>query len=345
MTINAVAGGTAGLTVASRLAEANFSVLLLEAGGFPDGYGLPWDSASLTSDMSDSSVDWNFTSLPIPGLNGRSVAQHRGLCLGGTSSINGLTYGRGSASIYDNWQAMGNPGWGWDAVQQYFERTTYLVPPPSEDHFRTYNSSLYNPSGGPAQLGYTNYNPPSLDAFVESLPSIDIPIAIDLNNGTNVGGKHELSWLAPANQTRVSSYSAFWNDTVSRPNFEGITFAVVQKILFRHSGNQEPVAYGVEYNFPFNGTSQTEVALANKKVIFSAGTLQTPQILQLSIPVVYDKCLRNSLNDVPTVQMILQSTDAASTNQFQQNMTAQMIAEVAKAQNPASPTDPLNTID
>ncbi|TKA64078.1 hypothetical protein B0A55_10285 [Friedmanniomyces simplex] len=43
--------------------------------------------------------------------------------------------------------------------------------------------------------------------------------------------------------------------------------------------------------------------------------------------------------------MILQSTDAASTNQFQQNMTAQMIAEVAKAQNPASPTDPLNTID
>jgi choline dehydrogenase len=130
------------LTLAARLAEANFTVLVLEAGGFPDHYGLPYDSPSLTAEMVsklkcklsiflwlrgdlDTPVDWNFTSLAIPGLNGRTIAQNRGFCLGGTSSINGLTYGRGSASVYDNWEAMGNPGWGWNDIEEYFERVSF----------------------------------------------------------------------------------------------------------------------------------------------------------------------------------------------------------------------------
>ena len=44
-------GGTAGLTVAARLVEADFTVIVLEAGGFPDSYELPFDSPSLTGEM------------------------------------------------------------------------------------------------------------------------------------------------------------------------------------------------------------------------------------------------------------------------------------------------------
>lgn len=49
-------GGTAGLTVAARLVDAGFSVLVLEAGGFPDQYGLPWKSPALTGEMTSTSV-------------------------------------------------------------------------------------------------------------------------------------------------------------------------------------------------------------------------------------------------------------------------------------------------
>ncbi|ETI23368.1 hypothetical protein G647_05169 [Cladophialophora carrionii CBS 160.54] len=357
-----IGGGTAGLTVAARLVEADFTVLVLEAGGFPDSYGLPWDSPALTGEMTDTPVDWNFTSLAIPGLNGRTVAQHQGFCLGGTSSINGLTYGRGSRSIYDNWEAIGNPGWGWDDVQEYFERTWKLVPPPNDAHYRTYDPSLYDPNAGPGELGYTNFNPPSIDAFVESLPSIGIPISLDLNSGNNIGGKHELSTLDPLSQTRISSYTAFWNTVVGRSNFEAITFAVVEKILFRSAdgkeGSSQPVAYGVEYSTTINGQKRKQTAYANKEVILSAGTIQTPKVLMLSgigprqtlqdleIPVVYDnEWVGKNLRDSPSFSMIVKTTDEASTNKFQHNMNAIQAAMAEKASDPTSSSNPLNAID
>jgi len=76
-------------------------------------------------------------------------------------------------------------------------QTWKLSPPESDAHYRTYDPSLYNASGGPGILGYTNYNPPVIDAFVESLPSIGIPIILDLNGGNNIGGKHELNTMNP----------------------------------------------------------------------------------------------------------------------------------------------------
>lgn len=166
-------------------------------------------------------------------------------------------------------------------------QTWKLSPPQSGAHYRTYDPSLYNASAGRGILGYTNYNPPSIDAFVESLPSIGIPIASDLNSGNNIGGKHELSTLNPESQTRISSYLAFWNTVVDRPNFEGITFATVEKILFRNpsgrESSQQPVAYGAEYSAVVNGSKCRQTVYADKEVILSAGTLQTPQVLMLSV--------------------------------------------------------------
>lgn len=166
-------------------------------------------------------------------------------------------------------------------------QTWKLSPPDSDAHYRTYDPSLYDPSAGPGVLGYTNYNPPSIDAFVESLPSIGIPITRDLNSGNNIGGKHELNTLNPTSQTRVSSYIAFWHTIVGRSNFEAITFAVADKILFRNSSgkgsSQKPIAYGVEYSVVENGIKRKQTAYANKEVILSAGTLQTPKMLMLSV--------------------------------------------------------------
>lgn len=34
--------------------------------------------------------------------------------MGGSSTTNGLYYGRGTANVYDHWVELGNPGWGWD---------------------------------------------------------------------------------------------------------------------------------------------------------------------------------------------------------------------------------------
>lgn len=166
-------------------------------------------------------------------------------------------------------------------------KTWEFSPPNSTTHYRTYDATLYEQNAGPGVLGYTNYNPPSIDAFVESLPSMGVPIAIDLDSGDNVGGKHELSTMRPESQTRVSSYLAFWQSVVGQSNFDAITFAVVDKILFRKDSQEDlthsPVAYGVEYSTMVDGRRCKQTAYAKKEVILSAGTLQTPQVMMLSV--------------------------------------------------------------
>ncbi|MDE0096397.1 MAG: GMC family oxidoreductase N-terminal domain-containing protein, partial [Gammaproteobacteria bacterium] len=117
-----VGAGSAGCVLASRLSEnGRFSVLVLEAGGTdhrfwiqaPIGYGKTFH---------DPSVNWRYTTEPDEGLGGRRSYWPRGKVMGGSSSINGMVYIRGQHADYDDWLAMGNPGWGWDDVLPYFRR-------------------------------------------------------------------------------------------------------------------------------------------------------------------------------------------------------------------------------
>ena len=115
-----VGGGTAGLALAGRLTETGTqNVLVLEAGPAPSIVAA-YKAPGADQQLSGSPIDWAFTTLPQKSLNGRSVTYNRGRCLGGSSAINGLTYGRGSPSVYDLWEDLGNPGWSWDDVYPLF---------------------------------------------------------------------------------------------------------------------------------------------------------------------------------------------------------------------------------
>jgi choline dehydrogenase len=43
-------------------------------------------------------------------MNGNSCPWHRGKVIGGSSTINGMLYVRGSKEDYDEWHRLGNPG-------------------------------------------------------------------------------------------------------------------------------------------------------------------------------------------------------------------------------------------
>ena len=104
--------GSAGCAVAGRLSESGkYRVLLLEA-GIKDSN--PWIHIPLgyTRTFTDPRVNWMFDSEPEPQLNGRVLYQPRGKVLGGTSSINGMVYMRGTSTDYDGWRQKGCEGWG-----------------------------------------------------------------------------------------------------------------------------------------------------------------------------------------------------------------------------------------
>src|SRR5919107_998953 len=115
-----VGAGTAGCVVASRLsADGKASVLLLEAGGserrpmiqVPIGY------ARL---LFAPAINWMYETDSDPGIAGRKSFWPRGKVVGGTGSINAMVYMRGLPRDFDDWQAMGNPGWGYRDVLPFF---------------------------------------------------------------------------------------------------------------------------------------------------------------------------------------------------------------------------------
>jgi len=99
--------GSSGCAVAGRLSESGrYRVLLLEAGG-RDSY--PWIHIPLgyTKTFANPRYNWMFESEPEKELNNRTLYQPRGKVLGGTSSINGMVYMRGTSTDYDGWRQRG----------------------------------------------------------------------------------------------------------------------------------------------------------------------------------------------------------------------------------------------
>ena len=116
-----VGAGSAGCLIANRLTRSGkHKVLLLEAGGsdrrfmirMPIGYGMSFYNGK---------VNWRYETGPQPALAGRSSYWPRGKILGGSSSINAMIFARGQRHDFDDWEAAGNPGWGWADVLSHFK--------------------------------------------------------------------------------------------------------------------------------------------------------------------------------------------------------------------------------
>lgn len=111
-----VGGGTAGLTVAARLAEnQSLSIGVLEAGAAAvgeDDINIPGRYGRTLG----GHYDWQFETVAQQGLGGRVLPWPRGKVLGGTSALNFMTWNRASRDDYDAWEQLGNAGWGWDSL-------------------------------------------------------------------------------------------------------------------------------------------------------------------------------------------------------------------------------------
>ncbi|SJK97998.1 uncharacterized protein ARMOST_01254 [Armillaria ostoyae] len=131
------ASGTAGNVLANRLTEdPDISVLVLEAGNSTADVLLSQVPFFCTLATPNTPLDWNYTTIPQPGLNGRAIPIPRGFGLGGSSAVNYMTYTRGSSEDYDRYASVsGDSGWRWDEIQPYFRKNERFVTP--ADHHNT----------------------------------------------------------------------------------------------------------------------------------------------------------------------------------------------------------------
>ncbi|MGH7115940.1 MAG: GMC family oxidoreductase [Stellaceae bacterium] len=252
--------GSAGCAVAGRLSESGrWRVLLLEAGGRDTN---PWIHIPLgyTKTFTNPQVNWMFETEPEKELNGRTLYQPRGKVLGGTSSINGMVYMRGTPTDYDGWRQRGCEGWDWDSVLPFFKK--------AEDQER--GADDFHGKGGPLHVSNPVRSPLG-DAMVQAAVEAGIPANTDFNGAHQEGvGYYQTT---TANRRRWSSARAYLGQARGRQNLTVATNAHATRILF--DGVR---AVGVEYRTP----TGSHTARARGEIIVSGGVYGSPQLLQLS---------------------------------------------------------------
>ncbi|KAI0654269.1 GMC oxidoreductase [Cubamyces menziesii] len=283
-----IGGGTAGLVLATRLSEdASTIVGVIEAGDWNpnvDAINVPGLCGSI---LGNSKYDWSFNTTPQRHLGGRSVFQPRGKALGGSSmesctclsSLDASTY-RASAREYDAFEALGNPGWNWNEFLKYFKKSETAMSVTSstaqENGLRD-PDPRYHGVSGPIVKAYPTWFNPLHFTFLDTLETLGIPRNPDPDSGSNVGGATSFLSIDPRTARRTYSASAYFQPNAERQNLFILTNAVATKIMF-DAITRPLCAVGVQY---IHG-DQIYCAAVRKEVVLAAGSLQTPQILELS---------------------------------------------------------------
>ncbi|CAH0354852.1 GMC family oxidoreductase [Aquabacterium sp. CECT 9606] len=263
-----IGAGTAGCLLANRLsADPKCRVLLIEAGGKDDYHWVHIPVGYLYC-MGNARTDWLYRTEPEPGLNGRSLAYPRGKTLGGSSSINGMIYMRGQARDYDHWAELtGDDSWRWERVLPFFMQ--------HENHHQG-RGDLHGATGE-WRVEKQRLRWDLLDAIALAAQQAGIPATPDFNRGCNEGvGYFEvnqrkgLRWNAAKAFLRPVCYD--------RPNFEMWTHAQVARLVIEAQPGGDQRCTGVQV---WTGREMV-TATASREVILSAGSIGSPQILQLS---------------------------------------------------------------
>ena len=256
-----VGGGSAGCVLANRLSEdRTVTVCLLEAGP-PDRHPLIHMPMGIIWLMRSKVLNWNFCTEREPEMGGRRMFWPRGRTLGGSSSSNAMCYLRGHPADYDEWAALGNPGWSFADVLPYFKR--------SENQER--GASPYHGTGGPLNVADLRSPNRLTDVFIDAGLETGLPFNKDFNGESAEGvGPFQVT---QKDGERCGAARAYLQPARQRPNLTVITDAYATRVLFE--GQR---AVGVEYRHQ----GVLRKVGATQEVILSAGSIQSPRLLMLS---------------------------------------------------------------
>ncbi|KAJ3509487.1 hypothetical protein NMY22_g16273 [Coprinellus aureogranulatus] len=292
-------GGTAGCVLASRLSESKqFKVLVVEAGPeyvHKSDMVISLLGTKLTSPLTRSNtgilnitvpaytpvghVRWNFTSEPMPGLNGRTLPVSRGHVLGGSSSVNAMVYTRGSADDYDNWgRVTGDRRWSWEGLWPYILRSErWTAPAGGRNATGQYDPSVHGYDGKVmTSLPWSGPDEADKRALRNTELQPEFPFVKDLNSGSPIGLSFVQSTIG--NGERSSAATAYLPPQVrERPNLTILLNTYITRVCATSRTGLQPDIRTLEIA-PRAGGERITIT-ASKELILSGGVIGSAHIL------------------------------------------------------------------
>ncbi|KAL4868999.1 hypothetical protein BDV12DRAFT_185557 [Aspergillus spectabilis] len=279
-----VGGGTSGLVVANRLSELNnVTVAVIEAG----------DSVLNNFNVTDvlgyslafgTEIDWAYQTENQTYAGGQKQTIRAGRAIGGTSTINGMSYTRAENAQIDNWELVGNKGWNWKNLLQYYKKSEGFEVPTQDQtaHGANYEADSHG-KDGPLKVGWPTAmtNSSIFPVLNETMERLGIHYNRDANDGKMVGFTVHPDTLDRERNTREGAARAYYWPYEARSNLKIISNTQANRIIWSnttHGKCGDAVAIGVEVT----GPSGQETIYASKEVILSAGALRSPALLELS---------------------------------------------------------------
>jgi choline dehydrogenase len=257
-----VGSGAAGSTLAYRLSEdPKAKVLVLEAGGtkLPEAVEVPyrWNELLLTN------LDYAYTSVPQPGLNGRQIYCAAGKAIGGTSILYHMMHVRGRPADFDNWTYNGCVGWSYQDVLPFYQRLENQLDDTNPDAGK----------GGPITVtdAEVTGNPVSR-TFLDACVELGFPLIKDFNDRRTDAGA---SWhhVDLKDGKRGGVLTSYLRPALERHNVTLSAESQATRLLLE--GDR---CVGVEYA----QRGQLKVARAAREVILCCGAIESPKLLLLS---------------------------------------------------------------
>ncbi|KAJ5506045.1 Glucose-methanol-choline oxidoreductase C-terminal [Penicillium expansum] len=282
-----IGGGTAGLTIATRLAEQGVgSVAVIEAGGFYELNNgnlsqIPaQDAFYVGTDLDDwqPGIDWGFHTTPQAGAYDRVSHYARGKCLGGSSARNYMAYQRGTKAAHQRWaDTVGDSSYTWEQFLPFFEKSLHFTP--ANDALRGANASVVSdPSvlgngDGPLSVTYPHYAQAFATWAKHAFIEIGLQIRSGFQSGALLGQSYGLYTINATTMHRESSETSFLRKGLADPNLTVFQSALAKRIRF-----QDKRAVGVDVET----MGRAYTLSARKEIVLSAGAFQSPQLLMVS---------------------------------------------------------------
>ncbi|KZV70517.1 GMC oxidoreductase [Peniophora sp. CONT] len=276
-----IGAGAAGAVLANRLSEdAHTTVLLIEAGS-SDFDNIKIEVPQDGFQLSNTVFDWNFTTVPQPGFNGRTIDYPRGHVLGGSTAINLMDYCRGSRDDYDRWaNVTADRAWTWEALHKHMLNLDVVTPPVDGHNFSFQFDPAVHGTTGLLNISLPQSLLPvdfiTMNASAEL--SDEFPFNRDYNSGDPIG----ITWVQSTifEGVRFSSASAFIAPALQRPNLEVVVNTLATNVMSTRKTNGVPDIRTV--GLLNSKTNKTFNATAKNELILSAGAVKSPHLLLLA---------------------------------------------------------------